>query len=107
MSATEFTHRDGLHRTDMYCHECGKKFVARVDHSLNGDHVLICPHCGHEHYRKVLDGVVTESRWSSNNAGPLIQAETRCIWQHDSLPMQTNTVSAYLRDLWLNRVDAQ
>ena len=36
-------------RTDMYCHECTLNFVTRLDLRLDGNHVIHCPHCGHEH----------------------------------------------------------
>lgn len=32
-------------RTDMYCHECTRNFVTRLDLRLDGNHVIHCPHC--------------------------------------------------------------
>jgi len=34
---------------------------------LNGNHVLTCPNCKHEHCRVVRDGKVTDIRWDSRN----------------------------------------
>ena len=38
-----------------------------LDLSLNGNHVLNCPNCGHEHCRVVRNGVITGDRWDSSN----------------------------------------
>ena len=34
---------------------------------LDGNHVLTCPVCGHEHCRVVKGGKITEDRWDSRN----------------------------------------
>jgi len=36
--------------------------------SLNGNHVLNCPNCGHEHCRVVSNGKITDDRWDQRNA---------------------------------------
>ncbi len=52
-------------RTDMWCHNCERNFVARIDLRLDGNHVILCPHCKHQHCRVVQNGVVTGDRWDS------------------------------------------
>jgi hypothetical protein len=42
-----------------------------IDASLDGNHVLNCPNCGHEHCRVVKKGVITDIRWDQRN-GPTI-----------------------------------
>jgi len=54
-------------RQELYCHNCGKYVQFNVDMSLNGNHVLECPNCGHEHCRVVKDGIITGDRWDSRN----------------------------------------
>jgi len=54
-------------RQELWCHECQRYVQFDIDVSLNGNHVIICPNCGHEHCRVVKDGVVTEVRWDSRN----------------------------------------
>lgn len=34
---------------------------------LEGEHVMSCPNCGHEHYRHVKEGQITETRWNGKN----------------------------------------
>ena len=54
-------------RTEIYCHSCKNYIQFDLDTSQNGNHVLKCPKCGHEHCRVVKDGQVTGDRWSSRN----------------------------------------
>ena len=59
----------------LYCHECGQYVHFPIDLSLNGNHVLECPSCGHEHCRVVKDGMITDFRWDQRN-GPTIPVST-------------------------------
>ena len=51
----------------IYRCNCGCYVWFLIDLSLNGNHVLKCPNCGHEHCHVVKDGVITEDRWDSRN----------------------------------------
>lgn len=87
----------------MNCTNCHKSFIAQFDFSLNGDHVCECPYCGHEHLRKIKNGVMTEERWGSRENR--INVEKRCVWKSDSQPMITSTAAAFIREAWLNKLD--
>jgi len=52
-------------RQELYCHNCNKYVQFDLDMELDGQHVLNCPNCGHEHYRIVRNGKITEKRWAS------------------------------------------
>lgn len=93
-------------RTDMHCTNCSKNFVARLDFSLNGNHVVLCPWCLHEHCRVITDGEVTEARWESRNGVATHNVPTSSVWKSDSQPIVTSTAFGFLRDKWLNRSDA-
>ena len=54
-------------RSEIYCHECDKYIQFTLDDELNGNHIVECPNCGHEHCRVIKDGKVTGDRWSSRN----------------------------------------
>lgn len=94
---------DNGRRTDMYCTECSKNFIAQLDFALDGNHVVECPYCGHEHCRVIKGGEVTGDRWESRTQR--IDVEKRCVWKADSRPIQTTTAAAFIRDAWLNRMD--
>lgn len=56
-----------IERQELTCHNCNTVVQFDVDVSLNGNHVLNCPNCKHEHCRVVVDGVITDHRWDSRN----------------------------------------
>lgn len=90
----------GKVRTDMYCHDCNKNFLATIDYDVDGNHEVICPHCGHYHCRVVKSGVVTNDRWDSRLS--TTKTRTEKVWTDSSLKMQTSTASHFLRERWLN-----
>jgi len=92
---------EGEVRTDMYCHDCGKNFLATIDFSIEGNHTIVCPHCGHEHLRKIENGKITSDRWGSSSGSTT--ARTQKIWSDSRLKMQTSSASEFLRERWLNR----
>lgn len=89
-------------RTDMNCTNCSKNFVAELDLSLDGNHVIECPHCGHEHCRVVTKGKVTDDRWDSRRQR--VNVSKRNVWKGDSQPIFTSTASAFIRQNWLDRL---
>lgn len=91
-------------RTDLDCHNCKKDFIAQLDMALDGNHVLHCPYCGHEHCRVVKAGVVTGDRWDGRNNQRHDVAKS-CVWKSPEAPMVTSTAAAFIREKWLNRVD--
>lgn len=94
----------GVQRTDMHCTECGITFVAELDFDINGDHVVECPGCHHEHCRTIKDGKITEARWDHRNQNA-IRVSKNSVWKSSVLQAQTSTVSAFIRERWLNRSD--
>jgi len=87
-------------RTDMHCHACSKGFIALLDHRIENEQIIECPNCGHMHYRRVKNGVVTDERFDSDpNTLPV---KCRKTWKHDVLKMKTTTASEFLRNSWLN-----
>ena len=56
-----------IERQELFCHECNNYVQFDIDVSLNGNHVIKCPKCGHEHCRVVKNGIITDIRWDSRN----------------------------------------
>ena len=92
-------------RTDMDCTNCHKKFVAKLDLAVTGNHIIECPYCRHEHCRVIEGGKVTEQRWSSRHQR--IDVDKTSVWKADSLPISTSVVSTFIREAWLSRLDVQ
>lgn len=101
MSVDPYTH-SGEVRTDIYCHECKKDFVALLDYDIEGNHEIICPHCGHTHFRVIKGGKVTEDRHNSSIGGP--NTKPRRVWKHSVLKAQTNSASWFIRERWLDKL---
>lgn len=58
-------------RQELHCHNCNQYVQFDVDMSMDGNLVLECPVCGHEHCRIVKDGIITEGRWDRRNGNSL------------------------------------
>lgn len=102
---TDMYRSHGLTRSDMYCHDCSKNFVAIVNHDLDGQHVIECPHCAHKHYRIIKSGAVTGERHSSDSTLKEHRAKTdrRGMWKSTSEPVAASSASHFMRDMWLRR----
>lgn len=92
-------------RTDIHCHNCSKGFIAQLDFSINGNHKVICPRCGHVHYRGIKDGVITEERWNPDY--PTTEVSPACTWTPTVIEQPCSTAAQFIRDAWLNRSDWQ
>jgi hypothetical protein len=95
---------------ELHCHNCDKYVQFSIDTELNGNHVLNCPNCGHEHCRVVKDGIITGDRWDSRNGAThtvttTTNWTTTSTWQtYTSItPTTTSTMpSSYLYASWMN-----
>jgi predicted RNA-binding Zn-ribbon protein involved in translation (DUF1610 family) len=45
---------------EFYCHECNGYFLVRLNMAINHEAEIICPNCGHEHRRCIIDGQIFE-----------------------------------------------
>lgn len=88
----------GVVRTDMHCHDCSKGFIAALNFDLDGNHMIPCPRCGHQHCRVIEKGVITAERWDSRHER--IEVELHSVWASDG--MKTSVACQFLRDKWLN-----
>ena len=51
---------------ELYCHNCGQYVRFQLDESLDGEHIIICPNCKHDHYRYINNGVISDQRWGQS-----------------------------------------
>lgn len=99
-SVDQFVLEEGEVRTDLHCHNCGKGFLALLDSKIEGNQIIECAHCGHEHHRQVVNGKVTEVRHGSSATGSGVRC--RRVWKHDSLKMKSTSACNFIRNRWLN-----
>jgi len=88
---------EGIIRTSISCTECGKTFIGKLNFDVSGNHIIVCPYCGHEHCRVILDGKIMDERWDSRYGS----VKTESVWKHDSLPIETSTAAQFIRNKWL------
>lgn len=87
----------------MNCTECGRNFIAQFDMALDGNHVVECPYCAHEHCRVIEGGKVTGDRWETRKQR--IEVKPDSVWRSETAPVVTSTAAAFIREKWLNRID--
>ena len=44
---------------------CGWYNYPMLDDKMTGNYIIVCGNCGHEHYRTIVKGVVTDDRHSA------------------------------------------
>jgi hypothetical protein len=89
---------DSVERQELYCHACNGYVRFNIDTALDGNHTIICPNCGHEHYRLVNKGVITDIRWKSSGIQYYCTAAT---WISSTAYYTTATAStAYTNLYW-------
>lgn len=95
-----FVYHEGIVKTNVDCTSCGKVFIAKINFDLDGNHKIICPLCGHEHWRSIKKGVVTGDRWGSQN-GPNREVPTERMWSDRTVGIETTTAAQFIREKWL------
>lgn len=89
----------GKVRTDMHCHQCGKGFIALINFDENGEHVIECPSCGHEHCRNIENGKITDKRWSTRPNRIIV--DPRSVWKSGVMQAETSNAANFIRMRWL------
>lgn len=91
---------------ELWCHHCAHYVQFELDLSLNGNHVLECPNCGHEHCRVVKDGLITDDRWDSRNGVTTMTTATSVTTysMYDVSPSLTTGGNYFLFSAWMNTV---
>ncbi|MCK5235982.1 MAG: hypothetical protein KAR06_03270 [Deltaproteobacteria bacterium] len=101
-----------IERQELHCHDCNQYVQFDMDMSLNGNHVLNCPNCGHEHCRVVKDGIITSERWDQRNGAGTVRVNvatttntTVSTWDTSSSGTgntATVGVPTFLYQSWMN-----
>lgn len=90
-----------IERSNVWCTNCQRQFIAELDLALNGNHEITCPFCRHIHYRVVRDGVVTEDRYRSSAGFTYIASTSTAVTISNLVLTSSSTTGA----LWINRSD--
>lgn len=90
---------------DFNCTNCPAIFSVKLNKALNGDYRIHCPSCGHIHFRKVHNGVITDTRFGENTESPLLEdiypMMSSIKEKSDETEKETNTnLSGFMHRLW-------
>ena len=88
---------------EFYCHNCGGYIAVELDMGLNGNHVIDCPKCHHEHCRVIEGGKITADRWDNRNGMQTYNYSTSMTnYSQTSIYCSSLGASSYLTDSWYN-----
>ncbi len=78
-----------------------------INLELNGNHIIQCPNCGHEHCRVVKDGIITDDRWDSRNSNNIYVNSTSTsnysyYSAYSSTSTQNSSTNYFLFNSWMN-----
>lgn len=93
---------------EFYCQICNKYFDVKLNMSLNGNHRVHCPNpeCGHIHFRKIENGVITGDRFTEGCHDEIIVDDLRPMEascrdnQKETIEEATQTGKGFLKRLW-------
>jgi hypothetical protein len=60
-------------KNDFICTECKNCFSFSLDSELNQNYRIHCPICGHIHYRRIEDGIISDIRFTGVEEGILAE----------------------------------
>jgi len=91
-----------IERQELWCHDCRNYVQFNMDVSMDGNHVLECPVCQHEHCRVVENGRITDIRWDRRNGPTITVSPTTVTFSTYSTFDSTNSDSTFLYQSWMN-----
>jgi len=72
---------------ELWCHACEQYVQFDLDISRDGNYDIICPKCGHHHYRVVTNGKITDTRWGRDAS----QQQVLSVWGNNYITVSTGT----------------
>ena len=89
-----------IEKQELHCHACNKYVQFELDMGVNGNHVLNCPNCNHEHCRVVRDGMITGERWDARNGPSVFVSSTTT--SGTAMYDTSSSSTTYLSLSWVN-----
>jgi len=97
-----------IERQELYCTECHRYVQFDLEMDGDGDYEIACPNCQHLHYRKVINGLVSEERWRSSSNYISASNTTYSITSTYTTyaTAATTDSSVFLYEAWMNSTTA-
>ena len=89
-----------------YCEGgCQKYVLVNMNLALEGEHVMICPSCEHQHYRKVEKGQITDIRHGQGNRVDTIEPMPSAVFEsREAAVAALGLTTGKKRNSFLNRI---
>jgi hypothetical protein len=68
-------------RQEMFCHGCDGYVQFELEIDVDGEYQIDCPNCGHQHFRYVRNGRITDQRAWGGSSGTSGSQYTQVTWQ--------------------------
>ena len=91
-----------IERQELHCHNCDRYVQFNLDMELDGNHVLTCPNCGHEHCRVIENGRITGDRWDQRNGNVYYVSASSTTYSYYSVQDTSTAACSYLVHSWSN-----
>ena len=89
-------------KVEFLCTECHKYFDFKLNIELNGNIRVHCPNCGHIHFRKILNGEITDTRFTENHESIFLEdlypSKASCRDYQKEKPVPIERIP--LKNLW-------
>lgn len=78
---------------ELHCNACGYYLRFKIKPWKNGNLTIVCDNCGHQHCRRVENGVVTSDRWAGKNGffnkapkkfGVMANSNEKSLWEEQN-----------------------
>ena len=87
-------------RHELHCHACDKYVRFNMDLSVDGNYKIDCPNCGHDHYRVVRNGKVTDNRWGQSASQQWVSLPG--TFYMNTMTATSTSGNSFLADSWSN-----
>lgn len=93
---------------EFYCTCCCKYFDIKMNLNLDGNYRIHCPNCGHVHYRQIVKGKITNTRFPVNDCKILIEdiypmKSSSRDYQKETIEENTQSAGGFMKRLWTDR----
>lgn len=92
--------------------ECGATFDFKLNISLSGNYRIHCPKCKHIHYRKLVNGKITEDRFDKDPNSIIVEDIRPMLSSIRSTSKEvpddlSENDSGFMRRLWSEKFSAK
>ena len=82
------------------CHDCGNNIEFPINPEKDGNFIIVCDQCHHEHCRVCRNGEVSDIRWSRRGRNYFVKGTATKYKERG----QGDRAKTFLQGSWLNKL---